>query len=102
MSIPLILHTTPHHRLPVAVLLLWGLLLALPLQSTAAASSAPLAEPSADETSTDETSTGVAGTPLQRRPSFTHVDLPDDDSAQNHRMGWESSLRKLDKALDDD
>ena len=24
-----------------------------------------------------------------------HVDLPDDDSAANHKQGWESSLRKL-------
>ena len=27
--------------------------------------------------------------------TLTHVDLPDDDTAQRHEMGWTSSLRKL-------
>ncbi len=26
---------------------------------------------------------------------LSHVDLPDDETAQNHEMGWTSSLRKL-------
>lgn len=28
--------------------------------------------------------------------TLNHVDLPDDESAQNHTMGWTSTLRKLD------
>ena len=41
--------------------------------------------------------------PIRRVPAqnggtaltLTHVDLPDDDTAQRHEMGWTSSLRKL-------
>jgi len=33
--------------------------------------------------------------------TITHVDLPDDTSAQNHDKGWSSSLNKLEAALHD-
>ena len=29
--------------------------------------------------------------------TLTHVDLPDDETAQNHNQGWTSSLNKLEK-----
>ena len=32
--------------------------------------------------------------------TLNHVDLPDEEAARNHEMGWTSSLRKL-EALDD-
>ncbi len=29
--------------------------------------------------------------------TLSHVDLPDDETAQNHEMGWTSSLKKLER-----
>ncbi len=33
--------------------------------------------------------------------TLTHIDLPDDAAAENHEMGWSSSLRKLERVITD-